>query len=338
MANFLFLVCDLLFIPNMADRMLIAILRYAFSILLILMIGVLQKARTFSTYTLELTILEAIAVLIYLLVLWSYENPNFMIQTLGLVFLILIIFIVPNRKEYQLALSIAVAATYFVLTFFCIRNMAKSELIAAIVYALLTITLCYVTAFGSDAFAFQEYIARTRLEQMSSTDFLTNAVTRERLEKEARRWMSFCRRQGLPLCLAFVDVDNLKRINDQHSHAAGDVVLKKIAELMQNQLRNSDTIARWGGDEFVLLLPNVSLQNAVLLLDRVRQAVSQIELGEIGKVSCSFGVAEMGPDSTYQQMLSEADALMCRSKEKGRGKISSKEKESDIKTNEKSIT
>ena len=91
---------------------------------------------------------------------------------------------------------------------------------------------------------------------------------------------------------------------------------------MKKQLRNSDTIARWGGDEFVLLLPNVSLQNAVLLLDRVKNAVNQLTIEGNVSLSCSFGVVQMGPESTYAEMLSQADALMYRAKQSGKGRIS----------------
>jgi diguanylate cyclase (GGDEF)-like protein len=319
--NFLFLVCDLMFIQGRTERIIIAIVRYAFSVLLIVMIRVLQRVRTYAVFTALITILEAASLVVFLFVLRLYETPDFMIQTLGILFSILLIFIVPNRKGNQLALSFAGTLAYFAMAFFCIPNIALSELVASIFYALLMITLCSVAIFGNDAYALKEFTARRRLEQTSSTDFLTNAATRARLEDEARRWMSFCRRQGLPLCLVFVDVDNLKRINDQYSHAAGDAVLKRIAELMQNQLRSSDTIARWGGDEFVLLLPNVSLQNAVLLLDRVKQAVTQIEVENVGSISCSFGVVEMGPESTYQQLLADADTLMYQSKKNGKGRV-----------------
>ncbi|MPM79746.1 putative diguanylate cyclase DgcC [bioreactor metagenome] len=186
-------------------------------------------------------------------------------------------------------------------------------------YAALTILLCSITVFSKDRYAFREYTTKLRLEQASSTDFLTNAATRARLEDEAHRWMSFCRRQGLPLCLVFADVDNLKYINDHFGHTMGDVVLKQLAELMKKQLRNSDTIARWGGDEFVILLPNVSLETALLLLERVKLAVSQIDLHSGAVVSCSYGVVEMGPESTYQQMLSDADTQMYRAKRAGKG-------------------
>jgi diguanylate cyclase (GGDEF)-like protein len=196
------------------------------------------------------------------------------------------------------------------------------EYIAAVVYTVLAIIICAVKTIGNNRYAEQEFFERSRLEQTSTRDYLTHAATRERLEEEARRWMNFCRRQGLPLCLVFVDVDDLKRINDRYGHAMGDAALKEIANLMHTQLRNSDTIARWGGDEFVLLLPNVTLQNALLLLDRVKSAVKSLTLDGGVTVSCSFGVVQMGAHSTYAELLAEADAMMYRAKNGGKGRIS----------------
>ncbi|NLI52784.1 MAG: GGDEF domain-containing protein [Clostridiales bacterium] len=320
--NFLFLVCDLSYITGQKERIAVAIARYGFSILLVLMIRVLQRSGNFASFATIVTLLEAASILIYLVVFWLYDSPHFMIQSMGLIALILVIFIVPNRSGNMLILSISAAIAFFALSFFCVQERSMNEMLASAAYAALTIVLCSVTVFGNDRASYQDFVTKARLEQASSTDFLTNAATRARLEEEARRWMSFCRRQGLPLCLVFVDVDNLKRINDDFGHAMGDIVLKSLAELMQRQLRNSDTIARWGGDEFVLLLPNVSLKNAVLLLDRVKHAIEQIDFQNGCVVSCSYGVVEMGAESTYQQMLGDADKLMYRSKKNGKGNIS----------------
>lgn len=320
--NFMFLICDIIFIQGQTERMIVAITRYCFSILVILMIRKLQRVRTFAAFAALVTTLEAVAILLYLFVLKLYESPDFMIQSMGLILTILVIFIVPNRSGNMLALALTGAAAYFLFAYFFIDSMTPKEYIAALVYAALTIVICAVKAVGNDKYARREFQAKAQLELASAKDFLTNAATRARLEEEARRWMNFCRRQGLPLCMVFVDVDNLKQINDRYGHAMGDAALIKIAALMQNQLRNSDTIARWGGDEFVMLLPNVTLKNAVLLLDRVKLAVSKLELEGGVCVSCSFGVVQMGPETTYAQMLAEADAMMYRSKQDGKGRIS----------------
>ena len=295
----------------------------------------MQKIRTYAAFSAAVTTLEAIGVLLFLAVLWFYEEPNFMIHTMGMLLSVLMIFIVPNRSVNMLTLSL-ISTTAFLLFFYYIKaNVDISEFIAAIAYFVLMIVLCAIRAFSSESYAQAQYVSHARMELATTRDFLTNAATREHLEEEARRWMNFCRRQGLPLCLVFVDVDDLKRINDQYGHATGDIALKEVTKLLQTQLRNSDTIARWGGDEFVLLLPNVTLQNAVLLLDRVKGAVCQLILEGGITVSCSFGVVQMGPDSTYAQLLSEADTMMYRAKQGGKGRISYPDQP---KTNFESIT
>lgn len=320
--NFLFLICDLIFILGRTERLISGIFRYCFSIVLILMVKKLQRMRTFATFSAAVTILEAIGIVLFFAVLLLYESPDFMIQSMGVLLMILVIFLVPNRSENMLTLAMLASAIFFFYYNLHLSEIETREFIASAVYTALTIVLCAVKTIGADRYAQAEFTARSRLEQTSTRDFLTNAATRERLEEEARRWMNFCRRQSLPLCLVFVDVDDLKRINDQYGHTMGDIALKEVAKLLQNQLRNSDTIARWGGDEFVLLLPNVTLQNAVLLLDRVKAAVGRLKLSDGIPVSCSFGVVQMGSESTYAQLLAEADTMMYRAKQNGKGRIS----------------
>lgn len=320
--NFLFLICDLFFIHGQVERLICGVLRYCFSIILILLVRKLQRIGTFSAFSGVVTALEAAGFALFFSIMLLYETPNFMIQAMGIVLTILVIFLVPNRSGNMLALSLLAAAVFFTYYGWNFARVEAREYIAASIMTSLTILICTVKATCADRYAQADFLARARLEQSSTRDFLTNAATRERLEEEAKRWMNFCRRQSLPLCLVFVDVDDLKRINDQYGHTIGDIALKEVAKLLQNQLRNSDTIARWGGDEFVLLLPNVSLQNAVLLLDRVKSAVTHLKIEGGIPVSCSFGVVQMGAESTYSQLLAEADAMMYRAKQNGKGRIS----------------
>jgi len=320
--NFLFLVADLALVQDQTVRLVIALVRYMFSIVLILMIRTLQNTKSESIFSTLVTLLETASYAIFLLVFWLYSTPHFMIQTLGLILFVLLLFIIPNRNWNRLALSIAGSVAFFLVAYFKIPSIPLNDLVAAITYAALTIGICAVTAFSIERHMFREFVVKSRLEQTSSTDYLTNVATRIRLEMEAERWIAFCRRQGLPLCVAFVDIDNLKKINDTFGHAAGDEVLKHIAQFIQSQLRGSDTIARWGGDEFVLLLPNVSLENAVALLERIQKTSMQIRFDHAGPVSFSSGVVEMGPDSTYLDMVAEADAQMYRSKNDGKAGVS----------------
>ena len=209
--------------------------------------------------------------------------------------------------------------------FICARAAAQeidpNEFWASLVYILLSIVLCTVFATSTQRHQYREYIAKSKLEHLSSTDFLTDTANRFRLEEEAVRWMEFCRRHEMPLSLAFIDVDNLKRINDRYGHAAGDTVLVDLARAFQRQMRSSDTLARWGGDEFVLLLPNTSLENAVSFLQRIKSCTAEEEVTIQIPITWSCGIVGMRPGAGFHTLLSEADALMYNGKHKGKNSI-----------------
>lgn len=318
----LLIICDINHIANQSARLSIAVVRYSFSVLLIFVGGWLTRMKSFRVYALVVSLLELLSIATSLYVLTLYQQPNFLIQSMGLVATILVIFLVPNRKGYQLTLALLAMVSFYAFSFYFIEDLDSNEVLASVAYTAIAIVLCAASSFHNEKNQLGEFISKTRLEQMSTTDFLTNTANRFRLEEEADRWMNFCRRQKLPLCLVFVDVDNLKQINDTSGHAAGDQVLIILAALMQKQLRNSDTISRWGGDEFVLLLPNVSLKNAVMLLERLKTNVQKMEFGVGVRVTCSYGVVEMGEESSFHSLLREADALMYAGKRDGKDKIS----------------
>ncbi len=319
--NFVFLICDMIFIQGQTERLIVAITRYCFSILLILMVRRLQRVKAFAVFSAIVTLMEAASIFLYLYVLWLYQSPDFMIQSMGMIITVLAISIIPNRNRNTLILTMTAAVAFLAEFYFLIEKVPLKSLVVSTAYIVFTIAICSMKSFGTERYAQREFMAKRTLQETSAKDYLTSAATRARLEEEAHRWMNFCRRQSLPLCLVFVDVDNLKNINDSFGHATGDIVLKQIAAVMRAQLRNSDTIARWGGDEFVLLLPNVTLQNAVLLLDRVKNAINALTLEGDASVSCSFGVVQMRTESTYQEMLAQADTMMYRSKKNGKGRI-----------------
>ncbi|MBA4348052.1 MAG: hypothetical protein C0413_04290 [Clostridiales bacterium] len=191
--NFLFLVCDLIFIHGLAERLIAGVLRYTFSIVLILMIRKLQRIHTFASFAAVVSILETIGVALFFIILFLYNAPDFMIQSMGMIMTILVIFIVPNRNRNMMVLSIASCVAFYVIWYFFLKNINQNDFIAAAVYSVLTIIICAMKAFRTDRFAQNEFETISRLEYTSTRDYLTNAITRERLEEEARRWMNFCR-------------------------------------------------------------------------------------------------------------------------------------------------
>jgi diguanylate cyclase (GGDEF)-like protein len=319
--NLVLIVPDWLLIESITIRLVVASVRILYAGLLVFVSVRAKKAKAFQPFSLLVAFSEALALLIFLFVMTRYSRFNFLIQAMGYIAFVLFVFIVPNRTQYTLTLTVLGAAGFFVCAHLFQGSVDDNEFLAALVYIPLAIVLCTISAAGTERHQFREYIAKSRLEHLSSTDFLTDTANRFLLEEEAGRWMDFCRRQDMPLSLAFIDVDNLKSINDRYGHQTGDSVLVDLARLFQRQLRSSDTLARWGGDEFVLLLPNTQLQGAVQLMERIKASVEDDSFVAKTLITWSCGVVEMQQRDGFHNMLRVADSLMYEGKHRGKNLI-----------------
>lgn len=163
------------------------------------------------------------------------------------------------------------------------------------------------------------------LAEQARTDSLTGALNRRAMEEAALREASRSLRHGHPLCMIMLDIDHFKHINDRHGHAAGDMVLKALVKQIQNMLRRQDVLARTGGEEFTILLPDTQADEGVLAAERVRKAVESLEVeieNNVIQFTVSAGVAQL--DSTsggWEVMMREADAAMYEAKESGRNSV-----------------
>jgi diguanylate cyclase (GGDEF)-like protein/PAS domain S-box-containing protein len=164
------------------------------------------------------------------------------------------------------------------------------------------------------------------LEQLAATDTLTGLATRRRLHEMADNELARARRTGGPLSLVMVDIDHFKSINDRFGHETGDRVLAGVAELLRNELRSIDLAARWGGEEFCLLLPDTNPQAALEVAERLRAAVELMPAdapdGSAIAVTASFGVATSGyREADLHQLVDAADQAMYRAKHEGRNRV-----------------
>jgi diguanylate cyclase (GGDEF)-like protein len=129
---------------------------------------------------------------------------------------------------------------------------------------------------------------------------------------------------GRPLSLALVAIDHFKRINDHHSHAVGDEALKAVARALQASAREADTVARWGGEEFAVLLPDTVLETARAAAERLRQAVEAIDCSAFApglRLAVSIGLASDAGFGHHERLLSRADAALYRAKQEGRNRV-----------------
>lgn len=163
--------------------------------------------------------------------------------------------------------------------------------------------------------------ALNELEQVAGTDKLTGAWNRRRLEECVRREMDRLNRYEQPLSLLLVDIDHFKAINDEYGHTAGDQVLQTVTSLLHGKLRGTDALARWGGEEFVVVCPSTVRSTAALLAERLRRLIASTDFPMVGTVTVSIGVAECSPGDTWDTWFQRADTALYRAKRGGRDQV-----------------
>lgn len=162
-------------------------------------------------------------------------------------------------------------------------------------------------------------------QRLATVDPLTGRLNRRAFLEIAEREVHRCQRYGDALSLALLDVDHFKSVNDTRGHASGDLVLAGLGGLLGALPRRSDVAARWGGEEFVLLMPGTSLDRAAIAMERLRRAIAEAELrdtvGEPLSVTASIGVAQLRPGDGIDALVDRADQAMYRAKAAGRDQV-----------------
>jgi diguanylate cyclase (GGDEF)-like protein len=162
------------------------------------------------------------------------------------------------------------------------------------------------------------------LEEQATHDKLTGLFNRRYVDDFLQREIENSKRYDRPFTIALADIDHFKRVNDSHSHAIGDKVLCRVAEILTNRCRKTDVVARYGGEEFLLCFPDTSAEFAEQICSQIRSAVERTNWSDIGlgiRLTISFGIAEVGINTRRTSILSDADTRLYQAKHKGRNRI-----------------
>ena len=163
------------------------------------------------------------------------------------------------------------------------------------------------------------------LEESNQRDSLTGLYNRRFFDEQITQEILRARRYGWPLALAMIDIDHFKKVNDQLGHPVGDAVLRGLARHIQGMLRASDTLCRYGGEEFALVLPHIGAENSRFLLDRLRKSIEElvVEMGDGARVmvTVSVGIAQLEAGLVPGEMMRRADEALYESKLTGRNRV-----------------
>ncbi len=160
-----------------------------------------------------------------------------------------------------------------------------------------------------------------KLEKLAMYDSLTGIYNRNKFNEILKYEMNMSKRYKTPLSLIMFDLDHFKKVNDRYGHDTGDKVLKMIAKTVLNNIRLTDTFARWGGEEFFLILPKTDIEKAKNIAEGLRSKIENANFKEIGKITCSFGVVSLKEDDDEKELIKRADEAMYLAKKNGRNRV-----------------
>lgn len=160
-----------------------------------------------------------------------------------------------------------------------------------------------------------------KLESISFTDNLTETYNRYKFLEIAQDELDRHIRCESPLSFVMIDIDNFKKVNDDYGHNAGDLALKELSNLISKNVRKSDIFARWGGEEFILMLPDSDSYSAYKISERIRLLVESYEFNQIGHLTVSIGLSELTECHSLTGTIAQVDKALYKSKVEGRNKV-----------------
>ena len=258
-------------------------------------------------------------------------------QYASLIFIVLANLCVQVRFVPALLLSLLISAVILA----GVHRLAAGDGMALLVFGLVYLPLLFFSLFISfsatlerrraflrsrlDAMTRDELAqANSKLQTLAHTDPLTGVSNRRQFDFTAEREVARARRQQESICVLMLDVDHFKRVNDQHGHDAGDRVLRELAGTARKMLREPDLLARFGGEEFVALLPNTALESALTVAERLRLRLGELQIANGQQapiqITVSIGVAQLG-HFDLDNALKDADRALYLAKRSGRNQV-----------------
>ncbi|MBP1745073.1 MAG: diguanylate cyclase [Firmicutes bacterium] len=317
----MFIIPDFFIIKNIETIISILINRTVFMMSTIVLYFALKKVKDYTRITYWITIYEVWAVILFLAIFTNYESPDFLIQAFGVMIVILGISQVPNKWINMVAAYFMICISFIILSPGYIIDIKVSEYYAGVVYIFLVLVITSMASFKSNYYNRKQYIYSEELLLLSNTDPLTGIFNRAKFNEELENLINYSRRYKTNFSFVIFDFDNFKDINDTFGHLAGDEVIKDTVDIIRNSIRKTDIFARWGGEEFVLLLPNTDREKAIELTERLKSLITDNTFASAADITCSFGLATFEENDNADSLMSRADRFLYTAKREGKNRI-----------------
>jgi diguanylate cyclase (GGDEF)-like protein len=255
------------------------------------------------------------------------------IMAILLLILVFAMFAMKPRQIYQLSVC-AGALLGGVMVWKAVTDPVRYAAHVEVTHALVAVILIgLISVLASRMGAMRALLQRQKTElehaleqnrHLATLDELTGLINRRHAGAQLRAEHERQKRSGEAMSIAIVDIDSFKRVNDQYGHAAGDQVLREFAQVAARTLRTCDTAARWGGEEFLVLMPRTRSQDALLAIERIREAFAQLRFPSIDsalRITFSAGIATHTTGESIEHFVERADRCMYAAKTSGRNRV-----------------
>jgi diguanylate cyclase (GGDEF)-like protein len=226
---------------------------------------------------------------------------------------------------------------HFLVTFIAVNNVQSKQVAYYVIYQenqdldsihdnyilQLMLSLFISIFFSSLLILYYRQQQRTAkaLKILATTDPLTKIANRHKLNMVMEILIHRSQRYALPLSVIFFDIDHFKEINDKLGHETGDEILVELSKLVTRTIRSADLFARWGGEEFIIVLPETNRTQAKALAEKLRHIIEEHHFVITAKLTCSFGVTQLHKDDTEASLLKRVDTALYSAKDSGRNRV-----------------
>lgn len=316
----LFIIPDYFAVKSASSFMDILVIRILFLSVSAAVYFIVRKITDYSKLAYLITAYELWAVISFMLIIYKYESIG-VISFFSVMAITLAIYITPNRFINAQIISVLFNLSYCILFAYRVDDAGKNMLWQIASYTLIFIIFGNIEAYLANSYRRKHFTDSRELLRLSATDSLTGIYNRNRFDQELNRWVDYCNIYNNPLSLAIFDIDDFKSVNDSHGHLAGDSILQNIASIIKDSIRRTDIFARWGGEEFVILLPNTDIRQALEMAERMRVCIEENKYGSVENVTCSFGLVSLQKNEDAGSFLQRADNLLYEAKKQGKNTV-----------------
>ena len=268
-------------------------------------------------HTEPLTVLYALLFATSIMILTVIEPAKLSLTHVTVMLTTIILLPYALRTGVAIGVILAMCVPLFVLLAYV--QATKAMWLAHVLFVLTGIVIGIAQRNANLNATLKMFLHRQRLLKRLQTDSLTGLANRDGWDNVAARMHQQHGKAEKPLCVLYMDLDHFKAINDQHGHAAGDAILSKLGGVMRQHVRDEDFVARMGGEEFIVLLSNMCMEQACHVAERLRGTIESMP-GEV-PVTVSIGVAQVQPRESLASATHRADEALLHAKQTGRNRI-----------------